>query len=106
MSIADLTLAEATALQRHWPSLTAHDWRVLAAIIDAAPEGLTYEAIRKDADYYGTSRKHIASLERLLAAGLIEKIGAQGRPVLYLRTAKPLEPTNQKPAPIQPAFVL
>ena len=107
MSIEDIALAEAIGFQRNHPSLTAHDWRVLGSIIDAGPQGLAYTAIRADAEWFGTTRKHLPSLERLIEADLIEKIGSKGRPVCYQRTTKPLVATSP-PAPAQPApsFVL
>lgn len=110
MNIEDIALTEATSLQRNWPSLTAHDWRVLGSITDAGPQGLAYTAIRADTEWFGTTRKHLPSLDRLLEAGLIEKVGSKGKPVSYKRTAKPLTPAPQakpaKPTQNTPAFVL
>lgn len=102
--IEDTLIAEAAAMQRHRPTLTAGDWRLFGAVIDAGPAGLAYAAIRADTAWFGTSRKHLASIDRLLAAGLISKQQAGGStsPISYVRTAVPI---IQQPV-FQPTFVL
>lgn len=100
-------IAEAVALQRNWPSLTAHDWRVLGSIIDAGPQGLAYATIRADTDWYGSNNRHLPSLQRLIEVGLVEKltVGPGRGEVFYKRTAKPIA---SSPTPVQtaPSFVL
>ena len=109
MSIEDTVIAETAALQRNWPNLTAHDWRVLGSIIDAGPQGLAYAAIRADTEWYGSNNRHLPSLQRLTEAGLVEKltIGPGRGEVFYKRTGQPLVATSS-PTPAQPAltFVL
>lgn len=118
-------IEEAAALHRLRPNLEPADWRLLGAIIASAPSGLAYVQIRAEAEFFGTSRKHLASLERLISEGLVRKvtIGAGRGQVFYVRTSAPLNaaqaapaattapaPAPTAPAPtaplFQPAFVL
>ena len=98
MTTDDNIIAAAALLHRHRPNLTAQDWRVLGAIIEAGVEGLPFMAVRAEPEFYGTGRKVYPTLDRLIAEGLIEKIQhgrGQGAPVYFRRTSAPIVPVAE-----------
>ncbi len=64
-------LAQATAIQRRYPTLTPLDFRVLGAIQEAGELPLAY--VRTVPDFLGTQTAFKPSTDRLVAAGLITR---------------------------------
>jgi hypothetical protein len=102
----DQIIAAAAKLHSKRPELKAHDWRVLGSITTAGTTGLPLAYVRSMAVFYGTLPAFLPAVDRLIAAGLVErrevpyqateysgKAGRQARKeVVFYRTANPVTP--------------
>ena len=100
----DQILAAAYELSTQAPGLKSLDLRVLGAVVAFGRTGLPLAFVRTQPKRFGTQTAFQPAVERLIAAGLVQRLevdftpsqyrGKKDRPnrreVVYVRTAKPI----------------
>jgi hypothetical protein len=100
----DQILAAAYRVHTQTPHLKPLDLRVLGAVIGTGNDGLPLAYVRGKPDLFGTLTAFLPAVDRLVAAGLVQRLeidftpsnyrGKANRPnrkeVVYVRTSKPI----------------